>query len=112
MNSKTSSRSNGARSTCSEKLHYALHRQFGRSAERFDAGQSELFAPSTDEDVGSEDEEGTTEVVVRRKKGGRRKAPEDLPRVRVEHDLAEADKRSNAVPASRVSARRPANSTT
>lgn len=75
-----------------EKLHYALHRQFGRSAERFDAGQSELFAPSTDEDVGSEDEEGTTEVVVRRKKGGRRKAPEDLPRVRVEHDLAEADK--------------------
>lgn len=32
-----------------EKLHYALHRQFGRSAERFDAGQSELFAPSTDE---------------------------------------------------------------
>jgi transposase len=75
-----------------EKLHYALHRQFGRSAERFDAGQSELFDPPTDEDLGRDVDDDTTEIVVRRKKGGRRKAPKDLPRVRVEHDLPEADK--------------------
>ena len=72
-----------------EKLHYALHRQFGRSAERFDAGQSELFDPPTDEDLGRDVDDDTTEIVVRRKKGGRRKAPKDLPRVRVEHDLPE-----------------------
>jgi transposase len=75
-----------------EKLHYALHRQFGRSAERFDAGQSELFNPPSDEDLDRDDDDEPVETVVRRKPGGRRKAPQDLPRIRVEHDLADADK--------------------
>ena len=74
-----------------EKLHYALHRQFGRSAERFDAGQSQLFEAPAEESLGHESQ-ALTEVVVRRNKGGRRKAPQDLPRVRIEHDLPEADK--------------------
>lgn len=77
-----------------QKLHYALHRQFGRSSERFDAGQSELFeAAPPAERLDDDEEEFTEEVVVQRKKGGRRKAPKDLPRVRIEHDLADADKR-------------------
>lgn len=73
-----------------QKLHYALHRQFGRSSERLDASQSELFEPPSDELV--DDDEEVSEVVVKRKKGGRRKAPKDLPRVRIEHDLADTDK--------------------
>ena len=74
-----------------EKLHYALHRQFGRSAERFDAGQSQLFEAPADEPPEHETE-AVTEVVVRRNPGGRRKAPKDLPRVRIEHDVPEADR--------------------
>ena len=75
-----------------EKLHYALHRQFGRSSEQSNPDQKELFSPSDDLPPPDEDEE-ETKIVVRRKKGGRRKPPKDLPRVRIEHDLPEADKR-------------------
>jgi len=74
-----------------EKLHYALHRQFGRSSERFDANQSELFEPPSQELVERAEEE--TEILVRRKKGGRRKPSKELPRVRIEHDLPESEKR-------------------
>ena len=73
-----------------EKLHYALHRQFGRSSERSDANQEELFEPLSQERIEPAEEEA--EVVIQRRKGGRRKAPKNLPRVRIEHDLPESEK--------------------
>jgi len=76
-----------------EKLHYALHGRFGRSSERFDGLQTELFEPPAEPADIAPDEAADEPIVARRKKGGRRKAPKDLPRVRVEHDLPEADKR-------------------
>lgn len=75
-----------------EKLHYALHRQFGRSSEQTNANQSDLF-DTTDALADTDpDEQETHSVVIQRKKGGRQKAPKNLPRKRIEHDLEEADK--------------------
>ena len=73
-----------------EKLHYALHRQFGRSSEQSNPDQSELFSPSGD--LPDADEPETETLVIRRKKGGRGKPPKDLPRKRIEHDLPESQK--------------------
>lgn len=75
-----------------EKLHYALHRQFGRSSEQCNPNQSELFDDADALSSAETDEEETETLIVRRKKGGRHKAPKNLPRKRIEHDLAEADK--------------------
>lgn len=75
-----------------EKVQYLLHLRFGRKAEQPPAGQGQLFelpVPVADEppppSVNSEP--------PARRPGGRRKPPPELPRVRVEHDLAETEKR-------------------
>lgn len=74
-----------------EKLHYLLHRHFGRSTEQGNTDQGELFAPP-EQETGDPEESDTEEITYTRKKGGRVKPPKHLPRVRVEHDLSEADK--------------------
>ena len=74
-----------------EKLHYLLHRHFGRSSEQSNADQGELFDAGVD-DVAENEEAETEQITYTRKKGGRRKAPPNLPRERIEHDLPEADK--------------------
>ncbi|MFL7870589.1 MAG: IS66 family transposase [Anaerolineales bacterium] len=74
-----------------EKIHYLLHHRFGSKSERFDERQQLLFG---NEDATCE-VASTAEIEVpahTRKKGGRRIPPEDLPRVRVEHDLPEESK--------------------
>lgn len=75
-----------------EKIQYLLHHRFGAKSERFDERQQALF--DDQEDVGEVEVETDIEVPAHtRKRGGRRMPPKDLPRVRVEHDLSEQEKR-------------------
>jgi transposase len=75
-----------------EKLHYALHRQFGRSTEQFDPNQATLFDGLLGGLAQTDGLGETPPPVAKRQPGGRRKPPKHLPRVRIEHDLPEADK--------------------
>ena len=75
-----------------QKLQYLLHQRFGRKSEQSNPAQGSLFA--IDEAVVTEEAEPEVEVEpATPRKGGRRRPPKDLPRVRIEHDLSEADKR-------------------
>jgi len=75
-----------------EKIRYLLYHRFGSKSERFDERQQMLFG----------DGDATCEVAPAseikvpehtRNIGGRRIPPQNLPRVRVEHDLPEEEKR-------------------
>ncbi len=74
-----------------EKIHYLLHHRFGSKSERFDERQQLLF-----DNVDTTCEvKPATEIKVpeyTRNAGGRRVPPQNLPRVRVEHDLSEEEK--------------------
>ena len=81
-----------------EELRLAHHKRFGASSEKFDSNQPGLFdeaetlAAAPDADAAAD---GSTEVMIAehtRRKGGRKPLSETLPRVRIEHDLAEGDK--------------------
>ena len=74
-----------------EKIQYLLHHRFDSQSERFDDRQQSLF----EDEKTSCEIETVTEVEVpthTRRMGGRRNPPANLPRVRVEHDLAEEEK--------------------
>ncbi len=74
-----------------EKIQNLLHHRFGSKSERFDDRQQSMFE---DEKVSCEIET-VTEVEVpahTRRMSGRRNTPANLPRVRVEHDLAKEKK--------------------
>ena len=80
-----------------ELLRLARHQRFGASSEKTRSDQLGLFneaeVVSTAPDDGGDAE---TEITVpehkRRAKGGRKKLPDHLPRVRIEHDIPDADK--------------------
>ncbi len=76
-----------------EKIDYLLRKRFSTSSERFDGHQGALFddLPEAESPV-EDDAESASETPVARKAGGRRRPPEHLPRIRVVHDLDEADK--------------------
>jgi Transposase and inactivated derivatives len=76
-----------------EKVNYLLYHRFSRKSERSDDRQTLLF-DDNNSDLGRA--EPVAEIKISshtRKTGGRRLPPSDLPRVRVEHDLSEAEKR-------------------
>jgi transposase len=75
-----------------EKLDYLIRQQFSSKSEKIDSTQANLFTVDDSEEsiVVEEDEE--IEITFKRKKGGRTSPSKDLPRVRVEHDIDEADK--------------------
>ncbi|MEM9129684.1 MAG: IS66 family transposase [Pseudomonadota bacterium] len=78
-----------------EKLRLALAKRFGASSEKTPPDQLGLFneAEVTSTVRDDEDpEEDVTPPAHKRAKGGRRPLPQDLPRVRIEHDIPEADK--------------------
>lgn len=81
-----------------EKLRLAQHKRFGASSEKADPDQLGLFNEAESLAVASDanDEAASeTEIAVpahTRAKGGRKPFPADLPRERVEHDIAENDK--------------------
>ena len=78
-----------------EQLRLAVHKRFGASSEKADANQLGLFneaetlAPSPESDASDEITIGEHK---RARQGGRKPLSDDLPRVRVEHDLDEAEK--------------------
>lgn len=81
-----------------EELRLLIHKRFGASSEKADPDQLHLFneaeaaaAPSD----GAEVPEIATEITVpehTRQKRGRKPLPALLPRVRIEHDIPDADK--------------------
>lgn len=76
-----------------EKVNYLLYHRFGQRSERIDDRQALLFGDNNS-DLG--EVEPVAEIKIRshiRKTGGRSLPPSDLPRVRVEHDLTEEEKR-------------------
>ena len=77
-----------------EKIQYLLHQRFGRKSESFAEGQGQLFEVETPSPA---DPQSLPEPEAKplRRKGGRRKPPKELPRIRVEHDLEESEKRCN-----------------
>lgn len=84
-----------------EQVRLLRHKRFGASTEKSDE-QAELFneAEAADLDAEDGDTEETSDVETetetieyeRRKSRGRKPLPADLPRVRIEHDLVDADK--------------------
>lgn len=81
-----------------EKLRLAQHKRFGASSEKADPDQLGLFNEAENL-VGASGEDDAaapeTEIAVpahTRAKGGRKPFPPCLPRERVEHDIAEAEK--------------------
>lgn len=73
-----------------EKLDYLIRQKFEAKSEKLPDNQASLFDDDNEDEVVVE--EDTELVEYTRKKGGRKKPPADLPRVRIEHDISEADK--------------------
>ena len=79
-----------------EQLRLAAHKRFGASSEK--AGPDQLWLFNEAETlVGASDADAATDDDItvpehKRRKGGRKPLADDLPRVRVEHDIPEADK--------------------
>jgi len=76
-----------------EKIHYLTDQRFGRRSERFNPNQGELFDAAAPTGAEAEIEAPVEVEAHTRKRGGRRRPPKDLPRVRIEHDLPEEQKR-------------------
>jgi len=75
-----------------EQVDYLLRHRFGPHSERFNPDQGVLFDGLPDTGEKDDDDAETQKISYTRKKGGRSKPPAHLPRVRVEHDLSEAEK--------------------
>jgi transposase len=75
-----------------EELRLALHRKFGRSSEKIDPSQQDLF----EEDVPSEEESNSEEQITvpahRRTKKGRKPLDSSIPREDIIHDIPEEEK--------------------
>ena len=77
-----------------EQLRLATHKQFGSSSEKIAPDQLHLFNEA--EATAPMAEDAATEITVpehTRKKSGRKPIPAHLPRIRVEHDIADAEKK-------------------
>lgn len=82
-----------------EKLRLAQHKRFGASSEKADPDQLGLFNEAESlagaqpaEEPAALADDAITIPAHTRAKCGRKPFPQDLPRERVEHDIAEADK--------------------
>jgi transposase len=74
-----------------QRIDYLVRQQFLSKSEKLPDGQLSLFADLENIEIKDEKEE-EIEVKYVRKKGGKKRPPEHLPRVRVEHDISEEDK--------------------
>jgi transposase len=81
-----------------EQLALLRHKQFGARSEKASPDQISLFNEAevtAKEPPPAEDEDAEDEITVpehKRKKSGRKPIPDNLPRVRVEHDIPGAEK--------------------
>jgi len=73
-----------------ERIDQLTRMLFTSKSEKLNSSQPTLFGDSEEIIEVVEDEE--VEITFRRKKGGRTSPPKDIPRVRVEHDISEAEK--------------------
>lgn len=95
---ETLRRERRSRESVEYRLGLLLRRLYGRKSEKFDPNQLLLFEEPADEPEEPADEppapadEPPQTTKTRTRGNGRRKLPADLPRVRIEHDLAEAEK--------------------
>ena len=78
--------------TLSEKLRLALLQRFGRSSEKVDPNQKELFAEEESTQEHPEIEEQITVPAHKRNKAGRKPLDENLPREDIIHDIPESEK--------------------
>ena len=78
-----------------EQLNLLLHKRYGASSEKYSPNQLGLFneAEAHADEAPVDEEERVSVPAHQRKKRGRKPLPESLPRIRVEHDLEEAEKR-------------------
>ena len=74
-----------------QKLDYMIRQKFASSSEKFPSNQPSLFQDNTDIET-EEDEEIIKVEYERKRRGNKKTPPESLPRVRVEHDIDEAEK--------------------
>jgi transposase len=80
-------------STLQEQLNILLQKRFGSSSEKIPPDQMRLFNEAeADVEEQAAEAESITVPEHQRRKRGRKPLPESLPRVRVEHDLPEAEK--------------------
>ena len=75
-----------------QKVDYLTRQIFAKKSEKLPNGQLSLFADLENKDVQEEKEEEKIEITYIRAKGGKKRPPADLPRVRVEHDIADEEK--------------------
>ncbi len=74
-----------------EKIDYLIRQKFASSSEKFPSNQPSLFEEEKEE-ITQEDDPEVEHIERKRKKGGKRPIPKDIPIIRVEHDISEADK--------------------
>lgn len=80
-----------------EQLRLMRHKQFGANSEKAPDNRSNLFNEAELEALAAENEDGpagekAVTTPAKKRAAGRKALPAELPRIRVEHDLDEADK--------------------
>ncbi|WP_067515205.1 IS66 family transposase zinc-finger binding domain-containing protein [Endozoicomonas ascidiicola] len=75
-----------------ERLHCLLQKQFGASSEKISPDQQDLFNEAEQDQPEPDSEPEEQAVTVPEHTRGRKPLPEDLPRVRKEHDLSDEEK--------------------
>ena len=74
-----------------QRVDYLVRQQFLNKSEKLPDGQLSLFADLENKEVENIEEE-KVEITYIRAKGGKKRPPEHLPRIRVEHDIPEDEK--------------------
>lgn len=75
-----------------EQVYQLVHRHFGRTTEKYQPNQLDLFFDEAEQAAVAQDESEAVEVPAHsRKKRGRVALSKDLPRVEVIHELAEGE---------------------
>jgi len=77
-----------------QKVDYLLRQQFDKKTEKFQDNQPSLFDDLENKEIIEEKQE-KIKVEYTRAKGGKRRPPEHLPRIRVEHDIPDEEKICN-----------------
>ena len=78
-----------------EQINLLLHKRYGASSEKFSPDQLPLFneAEAQAEETPADEPQALVSIPAHeRKKGGRKPLPASLPRIRIEHDLEDAEK--------------------
>ena len=74
-----------------QRIDYLVRQQFLSKSEKLPDGQLSFFADLTNKEVEEEKSE-EVEITYVRAKGGKKRPPEHLPRIRVEHDIPDEEK--------------------